>query len=75
MNRVLIALVRFYQVAHLPFYSNVCRFEPSCSNYAIEALKTHGNLKGFWLSIKRVSKCHPFHKGGFDPVPVKEKQL
>lgn len=68
-------LLKFYQVAHLPFYSNVCRFSPSCSSYAIEALKTHGTVKGFWLALKRVSKCHPFHAGGFDPVPTKENKL
>jgi putative membrane protein insertion efficiency factor len=46
-----------------------CRFHPSCSHYAIEAIDTHGSLKGGWLSLKRILKCHPFSEGGFDPVP------
>lgn len=48
---------------------NSCRFHPTCSVYAMEALEKHGVLNGTWLAIKRVLKCHPFHKGGFDPVP------
>lgn len=52
-----------------PFFPSTCRFTPTCSNYGIEALKKHGALKGIWLTIKRISKCHPFGKSGYDPVP------
>lgn len=72
MKSVLVGLLKFYQVAHLPFYQNVCRFEPSCSHYAIGAIQNHGAAKGSWLAFRRVIKCHPFHSGGFDPVPPKE---
>jgi len=48
-----------------------CRFAPTCSQYAIEAIEVHGAVKGGWLSVKRISKCHPLHPGGFDPVPKK----
>jgi len=62
-------LIKFYQVAHLPFYRNVCRHYPSCSHYAIEALEVHGIVKGTGMSLLRIAKCNPFFKGGFDPVP------
>lgn len=62
-------VVRLYQLLHAPFFRNVCRFEPSCSNYAVEAVKVHGPLRGLVLALRRVSKCHPFHAGGFDFVP------
>ncbi len=58
---------------HQPFYNGVCRFQPTCSNYAIQAIESKGVIKGLWLSVKRLSKCHPFHPGGFDPAPVKVK--
>lgn len=70
---LLIALVRLYQVTfgRLIYASlgKVCRFEPSCSNYALACLKTHGALRGSLLSVVRVCKCQPFHPGGFDPPP------
>ena len=65
----LIALVRAYQIALSPYLGNQCRFTPTCSYYAIQALQTHGAFKGFWLTIKRLSKCHPWHAGGYDSVP------
>lgn len=61
--------VRVYQLLHAPFFHNVCRFEPSCSNYAIEAVQVHGPIRGLYLAVRRVLKCQPFHKGGFDFVP------
>lgn len=62
-------LVRFYQVCISPFIGSHCRFYPSCSAYAMTALETHGPVKGSWLAIRRISKCHPWHPGGFDYVP------
>lgn len=64
-----IALIRFYQVALSPFLGSNCRFHPTCSQYALESIKTYGCIKGVWLSSRRILKCHPFHPGGIDPVP------
>ena len=69
MTSFLIALVRAYQIALSPYLGKHCRFTPSCSHYAIQALQSHGAFKGFWLTIKRLSHCHPWHAGGHDPVP------
>jgi putative membrane protein insertion efficiency factor len=69
MARVLIALVRLYQMLLSPFLGGQCRFEPSCSRYAIAALKDHGALRGGLLSVRRVCKCSPFHPGGVDLPP------
>jgi putative membrane protein insertion efficiency factor len=69
MRYVLKYLIRGYQLAISPFLGPRCRFYPSCSHYAIEAIETHGALRGCWLTIKRISRCHPWHEGGFDPVP------
>ncbi|WP_137168598.1 membrane protein insertion efficiency factor YidD [Salinimonas lutimaris] len=65
-------LIKFYQYCISPMLGPRCRFHPTCSFYAIEALKTHGLLIGGWLSIKRIIKCHPLHPGGNDPVPGKQ---
>jgi putative membrane protein insertion efficiency factor len=67
--RLLIALVRAYRYALSPWWGNQCRFSPSCSEYAIEALGRHGALKGALLAARRIGRCHPWHAGGFDPVP------
>ena len=69
MKYILIGLLRMYKKIISPMLPNSCRFHPTCSVYAMEALEKHGVLNGTWLAIKRVLKCHPFHKGGFDPVP------
>ena len=69
MRTLLILLVRAYQVVLSPLFSGCCRFEPSCSNYMIEALQTHGVLKGFCLGVRRLLRCHPFGESGYDPVP------
>jgi len=69
MKYILIGLLRMYKKFISPMLPNSCRFHPTCSVYAMEALEKHGALMGTWLAIKRVLKCHPFHKGGFDPVP------
>jgi len=69
LAKPLIWLVRGYQLAISPFLPPSCRFHPSCSNYALEALQRHGALKGSWLAILRIGRCHPWHPGGHDPVP------
>ena len=72
MKKILIALVKFYQKHISPARPACCRFIPTCSQYAVEALEKYGALKGSWLAIKRLSRCHPFHFGEqdiFDPVP------
>ena len=61
--------IRFYQLAISPMTPSVCRYYPSCSNYAIEAIDKYGALKGGWLAMRRILRCHPFRPGGFDPVP------
>ena len=65
----MIRLIAFYRRWVSPLLPPRCRFYPSCSAYALEALERHGRLRGSWLSTKRVLRCHPFHPGGFDPVP------
>ena len=70
-QKILIKIIRLYQIMISPFIGARCRFVPTCSCYGIEALKTHGLLKGGWLTLKRVLKCHPLNAGGFDPVPPK----
>ena len=69
MNRILIAIVQVYRYALSPFLGQHCRFHPSCSVYAIEALRVHGTLRGSWLAVRRLACCHPWHRGGYDPVP------
>lgn len=69
MQHLLIGLIRVYQVALSPFVGNQCRFTPTCSQYAREAVEKHGALKGSWMAVRRVSRCHPWHPGGHDPVP------
>lgn len=72
MKKIFIKLIRLYQRYISPLTPPTCRFHPTCSNYAIEAISEHGVIKGTWLAIKRILKCHPFHPGGFDPVPPKK---
>jgi putative membrane protein insertion efficiency factor len=62
-------LIRLYQYVISPWIGPKCRYTPTCSHYAVEALKKHGPLKGFWLSLKRISRCHPWGGSGYDPVP------
>lgn len=72
MKKILMKLIRFYQIVISPLKPPSCRFYPTCSHYGLEAIKVHGALKGSWLTIIRILKCHPFHPGGFDPVPEKK---
>jgi putative membrane protein insertion efficiency factor len=72
VKRVLQLLVRLYRYAISPMLAPACRFHPSCSAYAEEALDSHGALRGGWLTARRLCRCGPWHPGGFDPVPGKE---
>jgi|TARA_Y100001935_G_scaffold240896_1_gene229839 putative membrane protein insertion efficiency factor len=69
LNYFLIVPIKLYQILLSPLIGPSCRFTPTCSNYAIEAINKHGPFKGFWLAIKRISKCHPWGDSGHDPVP------
>src|SRR5689334_22453050 len=69
MKRVLLVLISAYRVLLSPLLGASCRFYPTCSTYAIEAIETHGAARGTWLALKRILRCHPWHPGGFDPVP------
>ncbi len=69
MKKPLLIFIKFYQYFISPLTGQNCRYYPTCSAYAIEALEKHGSLKGTTLAVKRVLRCHPFHAGGFDPVP------
>lgn len=62
--------IRLYQITLSPVLGGNCRYQPSCSVYAMEAVDVHGGARGGWLAIKRLGRCHPFHEGGFDPVPA-----
>jgi putative membrane protein insertion efficiency factor len=66
---LLIGIIRFYQLAISPMLPSACRYNPTCSQYSIDALKKHGILKGLWLSAKRIGRCHPWGGSGYDPVP------
>lgn len=68
MKTLMIVCIRFYQLFISPLFPPTCRFYPTCSQYAIEAIRKKGALKGGWLAVKRIAKCHPFHPGGYDTV-------
>ena len=69
IRRLLIVLLKLYKGLVSPLLPPACRFYPTCSAYAVQALERHGVLHGTWLTVKRLSRCHPFHPGGLDPVP------
>jgi uncharacterized protein len=69
MRHLIRHLIRAYQLCVSPWLGAHCRFYPSCSHYALEAIGEHGSLRGSWLSLRRLLRCHPFHPGGYDPVP------
>lgn len=68
MKKLLLILIRMYQYTISPFLPASCRFYPSCSEYSYQSIVRHGIIKGIWYSVVRLSKCHPFHEGGIDPV-------
>lgn len=72
MRHLLILLIRLYKLVLSPFLGQNCRFHPSCANYAQDAIRLHGTIRGGWYSILRIAKCQPLHPGGFDPVPGSE---
>ena len=69
MKRLLLALIRAYRLVLSPWWGSQCRFIPTCSQYASEAVERHGALDGSWLAMRRIGRCHPWCDGGFDPVP------
>ena len=74
MKSPLVFLLKSYKKYISPLLPPACRFSPTCSEYAAEAITVHGSLKGSWFALLRLLKCHPFHPGGYDPVPTKEKK-
>jgi putative membrane protein insertion efficiency factor len=75
MRKIFVLIIQGYRLLISPFLGSNCRFYPSCSEYAQQAIMEHGVLRGLWLALKRLGRCHPWHAGGIDPVPArKEKQ-
>jgi uncharacterized protein len=73
VKTILLSVIRAYRQFISPLFPPSCRFQPTCSQYALEAIATHGAIKGSWLAIKRILRCHPFHPGGYDPVPCEHE--
>ncbi|NUM56934.1 MAG: membrane protein insertion efficiency factor YidD [Candidatus Hydrogenedentes bacterium] len=69
MGRILVAIIRLYQLLLSPLLGQNCRFYPTCSHYAIEAIRKYGAIRGVWYGVRRIARCHPFNAGGYDPVP------
>jgi hypothetical protein len=74
MKTLLIWLIKGYRALISPLFPPVCRFQPTCSSYALEAVNRFGAWRGSWLAVRRILRCHPFHPGGYDPVPQKEEK-
>jgi len=72
MRKILIGIIRIYQYAISPYLPPHCRYTPTCSAYAVEAITEFGILRGSWMAMKRIGRCHPWHEGGYDPLPEKE---
>ncbi len=75
MKYLLIGLIRIYQLIVSPYIPSSCRYHPTCSEYGVEALRKYGAVKGTWLAVKRIARCHPWSRGGYDPVPEPETKL
>lgn len=75
MRTALLGLIRLYRLLLSPFVGQHCRFYPSCSEYALEAIERYGVMRGGWLTVKRLARCHPWHAGGVDPVPDSNQDL
>jgi putative membrane protein insertion efficiency factor len=74
MKTLLIWLIKGYRALISPLFPPACRFQPTCSSYALEAVNRFGAWRGSWLAVRRILRCHPFHPGGYDPVPQKEEK-
>lgn len=74
MRYIILGLIKFYQIIISPILGGNCRFLPTCSAYSYQAIKEYGAWRGSILGVKRISKCHPWHKGGYDPVPEKNNK-
>ncbi len=74
LQKILLMLILIYRYTISPLIGNRCRFFPSCSHYMQDALQAHGLLRGIWMGTKRIFRCHPFHPGGYDPVPTEVKK-
>jgi putative membrane protein insertion efficiency factor len=70
MKTIVIGLIKAYRLLISPLFAPTCRFQPTCSQYAIEAVERFGAIRGSWLALRRILRCHPFHPGGYDPVPL-----
>ncbi len=71
MKTILLWIIRGYQLIVSPYLGQSCRFTPTCSEYSLEAIQEYGTLKGGWMALRRIGRCHPWHDGGYDPVPQK----
>ncbi|MDG0867297.1 membrane protein insertion efficiency factor YidD [Candidatus Lucifugimonas marina] len=71
MRHPLLLFIKFYKLAISPYWPGQCRYDPTCSEFAADAIKTHGSVKGAWLAAKRIGRCHPGRSRGYDPVPEK----
>ena len=74
IGKILVGIIRLYQKTISPLLGHNCRFRPTCSEYAIEAIQVHGVVKGLWLGIRRLLRCHPWGPHGYDPVPPKREK-
>ena len=74
MKTLLLGLIKGYRRFISPLFPPTCRFQPTCSQYALEAISSQGIFRGTWLAISRILRCHPFHPGGYDPVPEKKEK-
>ena len=74
LKNLLIAMIKAYRYLVSPWLGMHCRFTPTCSMYAIECLREYGTMRGVWLTLKRIARCHPWNEGGYDPVPVRSEE-